>query len=122
MTEFGEIEEDGAGKTFLFITMKGDMKNPQFAYDRKSVQKKIGSDLATEGRTIRELLKAEFTVKKKAEEAGKKLVEKTEQTDEIDWEKAPIKKDVKPAEARTAKKSFGQRLKERLKEKEESPQ
>lgn len=40
-TEFGTIEDHGSGGLNLFLTMKGPIDNPKFAYDRKSVEQKI---------------------------------------------------------------------------------
>ncbi len=44
-TEFGEVEDDGYGKTTLFLTMKGDVDNPEIKYDKKAVLDKLAAPI-----------------------------------------------------------------------------
>lgn len=61
VTEFGMIEDDGLGRTTLFIKVSGTAQNPEFAYDRKEVLKKIGRDLKAESRELGKILREEFS-------------------------------------------------------------
>jgi hypothetical protein len=75
-TEFGQIEDDGLGKTKLFLTMKGQVDDPKFGYDKKGVVQKIKSDFKADGQNLKNILKQEFgshkhdttTVQKKKKE------------------------------------------------------
>ncbi len=58
--EFGWVEDDGLGRTTLFIRISGTMDSPSFSYDRREVARKIGEDLKTEGRELGKTLKEEF--------------------------------------------------------------
>lgn len=59
-TEFGKIEDDGLGRTKLFLTMKGALANPKITYDRKGVEQKITQDIKQEKQTFKTLIKQEF--------------------------------------------------------------
>ena len=58
--EFGVIEDDGLGKTRLFISMKGPVDKPAIAYDSKGAQQKIRNDLQTEKKSMKQVLNEEF--------------------------------------------------------------
>ncbi len=64
-TEFGVIEEDLAGRSKLFLTMKGPVDNPKFSYDRKGVGEKIKQDLHADKQNVKGMLKEEFGFFKK---------------------------------------------------------
>ncbi|MFM7216654.1 MAG: AsmA-like C-terminal region-containing protein [Bacteroidota bacterium] len=64
-SEFGEIEDDGLGKTRLFLSMKGPVDDPKITYDRKAVGEKIRADVNREKNTIRQIMKEEFGLFKK---------------------------------------------------------
>ncbi|HNS11428.1 MAG TPA: AsmA-like C-terminal region-containing protein [Bacteroidia bacterium] len=83
-TEFGEIEDDGLGRTKLLITMKGPIDNPRFGYDRKGATEKLKTDLATEKQTMKAILKEEFGFFKKDTIKVPKKPKKEEM--QIDWE------------------------------------
>ena len=59
-TEFGQIEDDGLGRTRLFLTMKGDLANPKISYDKKGVEQKITHDIKQEKQIFKNLIKQEF--------------------------------------------------------------
>lgn len=59
-SEFGEIEDDGSGKTTLFIRMYGDAANPKFSLDKQMIKKKIAEDLKQERQEVKQILKEEF--------------------------------------------------------------
>lgn len=60
ITEFGTIEDDGLGRWKLYLTMKGNISNPKFAYDKKSVQQDIAKEIKQEKQTMKTLLNKEF--------------------------------------------------------------
>ncbi len=78
-SEFGEIEDDGLGHTKLFISMKGPVDNPRFAYDKKAVTQKLAGDFKEGKNDFKSLIKNEFGSKKnesaKAEGVKKKKSE-----------------------------------------------
>jgi len=83
-TEFGDIEDDGLGRSQLFLAMKGPADNPTFTYDRKSVGDKIRNDLRADQQNVKQMLKEEFGFFKKdttRTEAKKKKKEELQ----VDW-------------------------------------
>jgi len=46
-TEFGTIEDDGLGRTMVYLNMKGPVSSPKFEWDRKGVEKKSLMKLKT---------------------------------------------------------------------------
>lgn len=58
--EFGVIEDDGLGKTKLFMRIYGTVDNPQYSYDRIGVKEKIKEDLKTEKQNLKQILNEEF--------------------------------------------------------------
>ncbi len=63
--EFGVIEDDGLGKTRLFISMKGPVNKPSISYDSKGMQQKFREDLKIEKKTMKQIFKEEFGLFKK---------------------------------------------------------
>lgn len=63
--EFGVVEDDGLGKTSLFISMKGPVSDPVISYDSQGARAKIKNDLVKEKQTMKQLLKEEFGLFKK---------------------------------------------------------
>lgn len=59
-TEFGTIEEDGLGRSRIFLTMTGPASDPKFKVDRKGVEQKISGEIKNEVKSIRETLRQEF--------------------------------------------------------------
>jgi len=83
--EFSIIEDDGLGKTKIFILITGTAYEPIFKYDRKEVAKKIVTDLVKEKLNLKKILNEEFGLfksdtsfvqKKKSGKAIKKEKEK----------------------------------------------
>jgi hypothetical protein len=90
-TEFGTIEDDGLGRTSIFLRMYGPMRNPKFSYDNKSVEEKIESDIKGEKQNLKKVLHDEFgwfkkdtSVVKKKEETPKKEEIEVDYGDEIE--------------------------------------
>jgi hypothetical protein len=59
-TEFGTIEDDGLGRTKLFLTMKGPLSDPKVRFDSKSVEQKIVQDVRKEKDNLKTILSKEF--------------------------------------------------------------
>ncbi len=125
-TEFGVEEDDGLGHTRLFITMKGDVTNPKFAYDKKSVKQKIKSDISNEKETLKNILKEEFgwfkrdSIKTKKKDLNTVSDGIEIDTDEDAPQERPKKKDEEPvSKAKQQRKDAFKRFKEKLSEPEE---
>lgn len=87
--EFGYLEDDGRGKTSLYLTMKGSGGDFKFSYDSKSVRDKIKSDMKKENQNIKALLNEEFGWFKK-DTASFKQKEPEKSTElKIEWEEHP---------------------------------
>lgn len=65
VTEFGVIEDDGLGRSMLFLSMKGKIDDPKFSYDKKSVALKIKDDVKKDAQNIKQMLKEDFGLFKK---------------------------------------------------------
>lgn len=59
-TEFGTIEDDGLGRTKIFLTMTGPAGNPKIKYDSKGVEEKIVQDVQKEKGNLKTILNKEF--------------------------------------------------------------
>ena len=119
--QFGELEDDGRGKTVLYIKMYGDAENPKFNIDKIGIKKKLADDLKKEGKAVKQVLKEEFNswFDKEAE------FKEQQQNNAADWEKDIPGLKSSPQGIKvdsTKKKSNLQRLKEKLKEQENSEQ
>lgn len=82
-TEFGVVEDDGLGKTKLFLTMKGPVDDPKVGYDRKGVAEKIKTSIKTEKQTLKAMLKEEFGSHKNDQTSVQK---KKKEEMQVDWE------------------------------------
>ena len=59
-SEFGYIEDDGLGRTTLYLHMTGTVKDYKITYDTKSLRDQWKNDLKEEKQTVKQLLKNEF--------------------------------------------------------------
>ena len=75
----GQIEDDGLGRTTLFLKMTGTVDDPKISYDRKGLRNKWKEDLAEEKQTIKQILKEEFGGEERTEE-------KKDYEFELEWE------------------------------------
>jgi uncharacterized protein involved in outer membrane biogenesis len=71
--EFGEIEDDGLGRTRLFIAMTGPISDPKITYDSKGAKEKIQQDIKQEKQTVKKLLREEFGLFRKDSTLGRKV-------------------------------------------------
>ncbi len=58
--EFGVVEDDGLGKTALYLSMTGTVDDMVIKYDSKSAMDKLKNDLKTEKQTLKSILREEF--------------------------------------------------------------
>ncbi len=75
---FGAIEEDGSGKTKLFVKITGTTDKYEVSLDKKELKKKIISDLKKEVKELKDAFKSKGQQKKKEIELQK--------DDYFDWE------------------------------------
>lgn len=59
-SEFGRIEDDGLGRTRLFLKVFGTMENPKFAYDTQELKKKIKKDIKEEKTELKQIMHEEL--------------------------------------------------------------
>ncbi len=59
-TEFGTIEDDGLGRTKIFLSMKGPLTSPTITWDRKAVTQNIKESIHQEKQTLKNILHDEF--------------------------------------------------------------
>jgi hypothetical protein len=83
-SEFGEIADDGLGRSKIFISMKGSVNNPHFSYDRKSAGEKIKNDIALEKQNLKGVLKQEFGLFRREPSVQTPRPKKSEEM-QIDW-------------------------------------
>lgn len=102
--EFGEVADDGLGRTNIFLLMTGTVENPVIKYDSKSAIKNVQQDLKVEKQTLKTILKEEFglfkkdtTLKSKAAPEDGKFIIKWEDADKKEAPKE-LKKPKKPEE------------------------
>ena len=58
--EFGYIEDDGLGRTTLFLHMKGTVDDYKLSYDTKGLKESWSEDLKEEKKNLKTILKDEF--------------------------------------------------------------
>lgn len=83
--EFGEIEDDGLGRSKLFLAMKGTVNNPKFALDRKAAAEKVKTDVKNEKQNLKEMLRAEFGMFKRDTTVVNKPKKKKEEM-QVEWD------------------------------------
>jgi hypothetical protein len=63
--EFGYVEDDGLGRTKVFMKMIGHVDNPKIAYDGDQLKVHLNKKLKEEKQTVKRLLNEEFGLFKK---------------------------------------------------------
>lgn len=92
--EFGEIADDGLGRTNLFLLMSGTVEKPIIKYDSKSAVQHVKQDLKLEKQTVKSLLKDEFGMFKKDSALPRKKTNTPVRT-KIRWDEADKKEEKK---------------------------
>ena len=62
---FGPIQDDGLGRTTLYLLLTGTVDNPVFKYDTKGVREKIATDFKKERQNLKTILREEFAPARK---------------------------------------------------------
>lgn len=95
--EFGEVADDGLGRTNIFIAMTGTIDKPVIKYDSKGAVQNIKQDLKVEKQNLKSILKDEFGLfKKDTTLNNKEKVKKEDQAKlKINWEEADKKEEKK---------------------------
>jgi len=60
-SEFGPIEDDGRGRTKVFVSLTGTVDNPVFSYDKKAVREKIATEMKNQKAELKEAFRKEFS-------------------------------------------------------------
>jgi len=92
--EFGEVADDGLGRTNIFLSMTGTIDNPVIKYDSKSAIQNVKQDLKVEKQTLKVILKEEFGLFKKDSSLNKKTL-KEDPKFIIKWDEADKKEEKK---------------------------
>ncbi|MFO8054403.1 MAG: AsmA-like C-terminal region-containing protein, partial [Bacteroidales bacterium] len=59
-TEFGEIQDDGLGRTKIFLKVHGTMDNPRFSYDTEGLRKELRKDMQEEKQELKQIMHDEL--------------------------------------------------------------
>ena len=83
--EFGPVEDDGRGRTKVFVSLTGTVGNPIVKYDKKAMREKISNDLKAQKVELKQVLKQEFkwmkgdTLKNPSQRKEKDIIKKQEE-------------------------------------------
>ncbi|MFO7977914.1 MAG: AsmA-like C-terminal region-containing protein [Bacteroidales bacterium] len=79
--QYGDIIDDGLGRTTLFLALTGTTDDPVFRYDYRGVREKLQQDLARERQNLRDVFRKEFglTPKTQPDSAAKAAQKRKEQ-------------------------------------------
>ncbi len=58
--QYGDIIDDGLGRTTLFLLVAGTIDDPVFRYDRQGLREKLKEDFRAERQNLREVFRSEF--------------------------------------------------------------
>ncbi|MFW6227022.1 MAG: AsmA-like C-terminal region-containing protein [Bacteroidota bacterium] len=86
MSEFGPIEDDGLGRNYLPLRIKGRGEEFNVSYDFKSMKKSVKENLRAEKARIREILKDEFGTEIKSETDSLKINPLPDEGVRIQWD------------------------------------
>ena len=99
--EFGQIEDDGLGRTSLYLSIVGTTDDYKISYDTKQVKEHIKENIKTEKENLKEILKEEFGWFKN----DSSLIKKQQKKEEIKKPKFMIEWDEEnPEEDKSEKK------------------
>ena len=83
--EFGPVEDDGRGRTKVFVSLTGTVANPIVKYDKKAMREKIAGDLKEQKVELKQAFRKEFnraaadTTRKTQQLKDKSVIQKQEQ-------------------------------------------
>jgi len=90
--EFGIVEDDGLGKTSIYILVTGTVDNPVYKYDSKGLKAKIVTSFISEKQNLKTILNNEFGWFKKDTSVVNNKKEIKEKVKPKDKEKENLKK------------------------------
>lgn len=93
--EFGEVADDGLGRTNLFLLMSGSVDKPVIKYDSKSAVQQVKHDLKAERQSVKSMLKEEFGVFKKDSALSAKKPQPKPAPTKIKWAESDKKEEKK---------------------------
>ncbi|MEQ8907833.1 MAG: AsmA-like C-terminal region-containing protein [Vicingaceae bacterium] len=101
--EFGYVEDDGLGRTKVFMRMQGDLEDPNVSYDTEQLKSHLKQEVQKEKQTIKKLLNEEFGFFKKDSLSSKDLnnEEKKKSPFTVEWDEAQEKKSTQKTEKQT---------------------
>jgi len=74
--EFGPVEDDGRGRTKVFVSLTGTVDIPIVKYDKKAMRDKISSDLKDQKVELKQALRKEFNLASDTTRKAKQLKDK----------------------------------------------
>ncbi len=93
--EFGEVADDGLGRTNIFLSMTGTLEHPIIKYDSKSAVQNVKQDLKVEKQSLKTILKDEFGLFKKDSTLSNKKPKADDAKFQIKWDEADKKEEKK---------------------------
>lgn len=83
----GPIQDDGLGRTTLYLLLTGTVDKPIFKYDKKDVREKIAADFKKERQNLKSILRHEFVPARK--DSVSRKTKKDETKFEVEWDDEP---------------------------------
>jgi hypothetical protein len=83
--EFGPVEDDGRGRTKVYVSLTGTVENPIVKYDKRAMREKISNDMKAQKAELKQVFKQEFnlyrsdTIKRAQQTKDKEMIKKQEQ-------------------------------------------
>lgn len=83
--EFGPIEDDGRGRTMVYVSLTGTVDNPVVKFDKKAMREKISNDMKAQKAELKQIIRQEFnrgrsdTLKNTQQQKGKDVLKKQEE-------------------------------------------
>ena len=84
--EFGVVEDDGLGRTRLYIAIKGTTDHPEISYDRPALKGKLAKDLQKERQVLRAALQEEFNISTRDSVKTDNVINREQVHFRIGWE------------------------------------
>jgi hypothetical protein len=108
--EFGYEEDDGLGRTKIFMKMYGTTDTPKFGYDSQELKTHINTEVNQEKKTIKKLLNEEFGLFKKDTSIQNVILSEPQKKNpfKIEWEESKETENQNPKKKKTEKRGkFG---------------
>jgi hypothetical protein len=84
-SEFGPVEDDGRGKTKVYVSLSGTVDNPVVKFDKKAMREKISTDMKAQKAELKQIFRQEFnrgkgdTLTNAQQQKGKDILKKQEE-------------------------------------------